>query len=221
MKTLLLVEDERDLLQNNKRLFEENGYAVLSAETLSEARVHLKQNNPNAVVLDITLPDGSGLNLLCELRESGNDIPVLLLAEWDKPRNIAEGFRAGANGYLPKPFDYDVLLARMEAMLRGAERVPSVVAKGALKLDVTAGEAFVNGADLMLTPKQFSLLLHFVQHEGQTLSAEDIYNRIWRRPMAGDSGALRSAASQLRKKLSGSGYTVVAEYGDGYRFEWE
>ncbi|GHS92660.1 DNA-binding response regulator [Synergistales bacterium] len=221
MKTLLCVEDEFDLLQNNRVFFEGRGYVVLTAENLAQARKHLAAQAPDAIILDIMLPDGLGLDLLKELREAGDDTPVLLLTAWGRPRNIADGLRAGANDYMPKPFDYDVLLARVETMLRGAERIPEAITKGALKLDVTASEAFVNGTDMLLTPKQFSLLLYFVQRENQTMTAEDLYKKIWGQPLNNDSNALRNAAHQLRKKLAGSGYTVAAEYGVGYRFERE
>jgi DNA-binding response OmpR family regulator len=216
--SLLLVEDERYLLQNNRIFFEDRGYAVLTAETLQEARTRLAAHAPDAIILDIMLPDGLGLDLLKELREKGNDTLVLLLTGWGRPQSIAAGLRAGANDYLPKPFDYDVLLARVEAMFRSAQRIPETITKGALKLDIAASEAFVNGEDLALTPKQFSLLLHFVQHEGQAMSAEYLYQKIWGQPLNSDSNALRNAAYGLRKKLSGSGYTVTAEYGNGYRF---
>ncbi|GHU61426.1 DNA-binding response regulator [Clostridia bacterium] len=221
MKTLLLVEDERDLLQNNRTFFEARGYAVLTAETLKEAREQLAARAPDAILLDIMLPDGLGLDLLRELREKGDHTPVLLLTAWGRPQNIAEGLRAGANDYLPKPFDYDVLLARVETMIRNVERIPETITKGALKLDLAASEAFVSGEDLLLTPKQFSLLLHFVQHEGQTMAAEYLYKKIWGKPLNRDSGALKSAVSQMRRKLAGSGYAISSERGVGYCFEKE
>ncbi|GHU79781.1 DNA-binding response regulator [Clostridia bacterium] len=219
MKTLLCVEDELDLLYDNRHFFEKSGYTVLTAETLKEAREHLAAHTPDAIILDIMLPDGLGLDLLRELREAGDHTPVLLLTAWGRPQNIADGLRAGANDYLPKPFDYDVLLARVETMFRNVKHIPDTITLGALKLDVAASEAFVNGKDLQLTPKQFSLLLHFVQHEGQTMTAEYLYKKIWGQPLNNDSNALRNAAYGLRKKLAGSGYTITADYGNGYRFE--
>jgi DNA-binding response OmpR family regulator len=221
MKTLLLVEDERDLLLDNRRFFEKSGYAVLTAENLTQAREQLAARPVTAIILDIMLPDGLGLNLLRDLRGNGDHTPVLLLTAWGRPQNIADGLRAGANDYLPKPFDYDVLLARVEAMLRNVERIPETITKGALKLDVAASEAFVNGGNLLLTPKQFSLLLHFVQHEGQTMAAGYLYKKIWGKPLNRDSNALKSAVSRLRGKLAGSGCAIISERGEGYCFEKE
>jgi DNA-binding response OmpR family regulator len=220
-KVILLVEDDREISEVNRDMLELRGYAVRAAGNLAEARAALLEAAPDVIVLDIMLPDGLGLDLLRELREKDDDTPVLLLTAWGRPENIAAGLRAGANDYLPKPFDYDVLLARVETMLRGAERIPETVTKGALKLDVAAGEAFVNGKDLLLTPKQFSLLLYFVRRENRTMTAEYLYRRIWGQPLSGDSNALRNAAHGLRKKLAGSGYTVTAAYREGYRFEKE
>ncbi|GHS90663.1 DNA-binding response regulator [Synergistales bacterium] len=221
MKTLLCVEDERDLLQNNRRFFEKSGYTVLSAENLAQAREHLATNSPDAIILDIMLPDGLGLDLLKELREKGHDTPVLLLTAWGRPQNIAAGLRAGANDYLTKPFDYDVLLARVEAMLRGAEQIPEKVAKGSLTLNVIAGQTLLKGADMLLTQKEFAMLLLFSQNEGRTISAEYLYEKVWGQPLPDDSQAVKSTASRLRKKLAESGYTIRAERGEGYIFESE
>jgi DNA-binding response OmpR family regulator len=221
MKTLLLVEDECDLLQNNRTFFEVRGYAVLTAETLQEARTRLSAHAPDAIILDIMLPDGLGLDLLKELREKGDDTPVLLLTAWGRPQNIAAGLRAGANDYLPKPFDYDVLLARVEAMFRSAERIPETITKGALTLNLTSMVACLNGDDIFFTQKEFFLLLLFVRNEGKILSAEYLYEKVWGANANDDARAVKFQVSNLRKKIKGSGYVLPAIRGGGYRFEAE
>jgi DNA-binding response OmpR family regulator len=218
MKTILCVEDELKVLKNNSKALTDAGYAVLTAENLAQAREHLSRQTPDAIVLDIMLPDGLGLDWLKELREQGNKVPVLMLTAWDKPYDKARGLRAGANDYLGKPFEYEELLARVEAMFRNVSQVPETVVRGPLKLDIAASRAFLNGADMLLTHKEFSLLLLFAQHEGRTLSAEYLYEKVWGQPMAEDDNAIRATISRLRKKLTGSGCSISTDQGEGYCF---
>ncbi len=218
-RTILCVEDERRILENNRKAFADMGYKVLTAETLAHAREYLARESPDAIVLDIMLPDGNGLDLLSELRANGNQVPVIMLTAWGKPEDVARGLKAGANDYLPKPFEYKVLLARVEAMLRNVEQLPQVLTRGALTLKIMSDEAYCSGENLNLTQKEFSLLVVFVQHQGRIMSAEYLYEQVWGKPMAGDPNAVKKAISNLRKKLSGCGYTVSNEYRGGYRFE--
>jgi two-component system response regulator QseB len=104
MKILLLVEDERDILENNRLFFEAEGYRVMIAENLAQAREHLFDGGGNsirsdidAIVLDIMLPDGNGLDLLAELRAAGSKIPVIMLTAWGKSSDVARGLKLGAN----------------------------------------------------------------------------------------------------------------------------
>jgi DNA-binding response OmpR family regulator len=218
-KTILCVEDERFILGNHIKILTDSGYAALSAETVAQAREHLAAGTPDAIVLDIMLPDGNGLDLLSELREAGSKIPIIMLTAWGKSSDVARGLRLGANDYISKPFEYEVLLARLEAMFRNVEQVPETVTRGSLTLKPTSREAFVNGADLLLTTKEYTLLQFFVQNENRIMSAEYVYESVWGQPMAGDSQALSIAVSRLRKKITGCGYTISAEYGTGYCFE--
>ena len=219
MKTILCVEDEPDILANNRDALIEGGYDVLTAENLAQAREHLSKQTPDAVVLDIMLPDGNGLAFLKELRAAGNRVPVIMLTAWNRNANIAEGLRSGANDYLGKPFGYDVLLARVDALFRNIGHVPDTVEKGPLKLDISAAAAFLDGVDMLLTQKEFSLLLLFVQNEGRAMSAEYLYEKVWGQSMVKDTQAIRKSISRLRTKLKSGGFTIVLYRDEGYRFE--
>jgi DNA-binding response OmpR family regulator len=219
MRTLLLVEDERDILENNRRFFTAEGYRVLTAENLAQARELLSKETPGAIVLDIMLPDGNGLDLLSELREAGRKTPVIMLTAWGKSSDVARGLKLGANDYMSKPSAYEVLQARVEAMFRNVEQMPEVIEKGALTLKPAPMTATLNGEDLTLSRKEFALLLFFTQNENRVLSADYLYEKVWNSPMAGDDNAIKVTLSKLRKKIRGSGYTIAAEYGEGYRFE--
>ena len=219
MKTILCVEDEIRVLRNNIKYLSEAGFRVLAAKNLTEARKHLSKKTPDAIVLDIMLPDGNGLDLLQELRKTGNKVPIIMLTAWGEPQDIARGLKLGANDYMSKPFEYEVLIARIEAMFRSVEQIPETVTKGTLSLKFAAGEAYVNDSNLMLTPKDYFILQLFVQNENRLMSAGYIYEIVWGQPMVKDSQALTKAVSRLRNKLSGCGYTITMEYGNGYRFE--
>jgi DNA-binding response OmpR family regulator len=219
MKTLLLVEDERDILENNRRFFELKGYRVLTAENLAGARERLANEKPGAVVLDIMLPDGNGLDLLKELRVAGSKLPVIMLTAWGKSSDVARGLKLGANDYLSKPFTYDVLLARVETMFRNAEQMPEAIEKGELTLKIRPMELLVAGRKIKLPPVEFFLLQLLIENADKALKAEYLYEQVWGADMADDPGAVKNTVSRLRKKLTGSGYTVTNTRGEGYRFK--
>jgi len=220
MSSILLIEDNEQILRGNERMLRRRGYEVSAAATLREARDLLRASSPDAIVLDIMLPDGSGLDFLKELREERNT-PVLLLTGLATPEDIIAGLTGGGDDYLAKPYDFGVLLARLEALLRRAGRLPDTLQKGPLQLDIVSGRALLHGADLLLTRKDFALLLLFIHKENRVVSPEALYEKIWQAPLGADRQAVKSAISRLRKKLAGSGYTISTLRGEGYLFEKE
>ncbi|GHU80498.1 DNA-binding response regulator [Clostridia bacterium] len=219
MKTLLCVEDDLQILRNNRETLTESGYAVLAAENLAQAREHLAAHMPDAILLDIMLPDGNGLDLLQELRSAGNKVPVIMLTAWGEPQDVSRGYRLGATAYLPKPFDYEAVEVAIKSIFGQLEQVPESVSKGSLTFDILSGRAFIEGADLRLTPKDFATLLLLVQNEDRVLHAEAIYEKVWKAPLAGDAAAVRKAISRLRGKIEPIGYTITVTRGKGYVFE--
>jgi len=220
MSLVLLVEDNGQILHGNERMLRRRGYDVATALTLHEARERLREAVPDAIVLDIMLPDGSGLDFMREIRQESNT-PILFLTGLTAPDDIVRGLSEGGDDYLTKPYDFGVLLARLEALLRRAGRFPDTVQKGPLKLDVLSGRALLRDEDLLLTRKDFALLLLFTQNEGKAMCAEYLYEKLWKTPMGGDTQAVKSAVSRLRKKLAGSGYSIPVRRGEGYLFEQE
>ena len=221
MKIILCVEDDVRILTNNRDVLMNAGYVVLTAESLVQAKNHLATHKPDAIVLDIMLPDGNGLEYLMELRANANNIPVLMLSAKNKSSDIARGLDAGANDYMGKPFSYDVLLSRIRKMLFFSERIPDILIRDPFRLDITALVAYFNGEDLLLTQKEFSLLMIFTQNEGKSISVEYLYEKAWGRSMVEDTGTVKYQVSNLRKKLTGSGYTITSLRGKGYCFERE
>ena len=123
---LLLVEDEPLVQANNKKILERRGYSVRQAFTLAEAKNIISDDPPRAIVLDILLPDGSGLDFLHELRKTSN-IPVLMLTAMGTPQDIVAGLEAGGDDYLPKPYELPVFISRVKALLRRAYMIPDAL----------------------------------------------------------------------------------------------
>jgi len=216
-KRILLVEDDKRIQAFNRELFEGQGFFVRSAMTLADARDAIAHQIPDAIVLDLNLPDGNGLDFLRNLRKTSK-VPVLLLTGLGNDEDIVIGFESGCNDYLSKPYSFEVLLVRVKNLLHGAEQVPDAVSIGALKLDMIANRAYIDGEDLGLTDKEFAIIRLLVQNEGDVISADDVYERIWGQPMAGDRNALQVAITRLRKKIEPAGYNIISMRGKGYVF---
>lgn len=217
-KLILLIEDNKKVQNYNKRMLAEEGFAVESALTLADAKAFLAQRTPDIIVLDVGMPDGNGIDFLREFRQTSK-IPVLMLTGYGENKDIVLGFNTGCDDYLIKPYTFDILLVRLNRLLKSTEQVPDVVIRGLLTLKFTPMTAYLNGKDLILSQKEFTLLLFFIQNENRVMSAEYLYENVWGASMAGDDNVIKVTLSKLRKKISGSGYTIVAEYGEGYRFE--
>ena len=217
-RMILCVEDNMAVQMLNKPLLEAKGFSVRLAVTLREAREILARETPCIIILDIHLPDGNGLDFLRKFRKTSS-IPVIALTNNKEEQDILEGLQSGCDDYIPKPHFFPILYARIEAVLRRVEQMPETVTRGLLTLKLTPREAYVDSINLSLTPKDFTLLHFFIQNENRTMNAEYIYESVWGQKMEGDSGALSTAVSRLRKKLTGCGYTVSVAYGTGYCFE--
>jgi DNA-binding response OmpR family regulator len=217
---ILLVEDNEQIQASNRAILERSGYDVRLAMNLAEARKEFTLRRLDAIILDITLPDGNGLDFLRELRRV-SQIPVLLLTAMNTPKDATAGLDAGSDDYLSKPYDNREFRARVDALMRRAARVPEIIEKGSFIFDMTAGLASLSEVDLQLSPKEFALLLLFVQNEEHCMSAEYLYEKVWKSPMAGDNNAIKGAIKRLRSKINGSGYCIAWSTGEGYSFERE
>lgn len=216
-RTILMIEDDPNITRINRTVLTKRGYRVLEAETLECGRKILKREIPDLVILDIILPDGSGLDFCEEIREK-NHIPILFLTALVEDQDIVNGFDRGGDDYLPKPYAPNVLAARVEGLLRRAGYAETF-ARGAITLDVVKHQACVNGERAALTPIQFSLLLYLIRHEGRVMPPERLYKEVWGQPMSGDDNALKTAVSHVRKKIRPAGFQIAFVRGSGYRFE--
>ena len=217
---LLLVEDEPVVQANNKIVLEQRGYKIKQAYNLAEAQAIFSDELPAAIILDIQLPDGNGLDFLKEIRKTSN-VPVLVLTAMGTHADIIKGLEAGGDNYLTKPHKLSVFLRYVEALLHRASLVPETLKIGPLTIEPTAGRALLSGEDMALSQKEYALLQLFVQRPEKILSAEYLYERVWGQKTLDDLGSLRASVYRLRKKLENSGYTITAERGEGYKFERE
>lgn len=217
---ILLVEDDGEILEENRRRLEAEGYRVSAASGLTEARRAVQEAPPDLAVLDIMLPDGSGLDLCRELR-AATPVPVLFLTSLADRKQVVDGLRAGGDDYLPKPYHLDELLARVEALLRRVELLrasPDALEHGGLRLDLIRQRAYWRERDLLLKPKEFQLLVLLMKHRNRYSTLEELYAGVWGLS-AVDPRPVITHISTLRLRLKQAGCALDVEHirGRGYR----
>ena len=225
--TLLLVEDSKEVLEDNRKALVAAGYEVLAASTLAGARERLARRQPDLILLDVLLPDGNGVELCRELRDS-TAAPILFLTSLGESEQIVEGLRAGGDDYVTKPYRMEELLARVEAQLRRTERIRGEAAEG---VGARAQRAFLEGKDLLLKPKEFQLLCVLLRGRDRFRTAEELYQEVWGLDANADARTVLVHISNLRAKLRGGreegNIQIQREGSRGYRLtleaekEWE
>ena len=216
---LLLVEDERRLAEWLARGLREEGLAVDVAEGLATARSLAERGQHDVAILDVMLPDGSGLSLLREWRKAGRDLPVLLLTAKDLVDDKVNGLRAGADDYVTKPFAFSELLARVQALLRRRAAPPRQVLEFAdVRLDRDARCAWRGGHALDLSPKELALLEYLMLNVGRVLSRARIAEHVWDAAYEARSNTIDVIVARLRRKLerNHAKRLIYAEHGTGY-----
>ena len=219
-KTILIIEDNPAILRTNRMKLELEGYRVLAASTLMKGRELMNREHPDLILLDILLPDGNGLEYCRELFKK--DGPrILFLSALDTPQDIITGLRAGGDDYMTKPYLLEELLARIETLLRRSAAAPTETASlriGPLELNRTAGlsRAYLYGDDLLLTPKELSLLSILLQRQGQYVSSQELYSQVWGMK-AVDTRTVKQHIHRLREKLGKTAPVAIeSEQGKGY-----
>lgn len=220
MSTILLVEDNPHIMKINAEVLALHGYEVLRAETAAEARKQLSWHPVNLIVLDIMLPDGNGVELCRELKLRYH-IPILFLTALGENQDVVEGLRAGGDDYLPKPYDLEVLVARVEARLRADADSRRYLSYGNLKLDTASSVGYVNGRDILLTQKEFIVLLLLTQNAEHKVSQAELMREAWGAESEAENRALWTLISRLRKKLKSeeSRLEISSLRGGGYLLE--
>ena len=222
MSQVLVVEDQPNLLRSIIAATTEAGFVATGAATLADASNGLLAG-PDLIILDIMLPDGSGLDWLKELRSSRNDVPVLLLTARDSIQDRVAGLDSGADDYLVKPFSIDELLARMRALLR--RRTTELQSESQrlefqdLQLDLIERTVLRGGRSIELQARQFELLVFLMRNRNQIVTREMIAESVWKQPDATWTNVIEVHINYLRKKLEipGSSQILQTVRGSGYR----
>jgi two-component system, OmpR family, response regulator MprA len=204
---LLIVEDDRPLRDAVRRALSLAGYEVSTAGTGQGALTEVAAAAPDAIVLDIGLPDIDGLELCRRLRASGNRVPVLMLTARDAVDDRIDGLDAGADDYVVKPFDVGELLARLRALLRRSAPAgdPDALSFEELRLDRARHGVAVADEFVELTRTEFGLLELFMLNPRRVLPHDLIYDRVWGYDFGPASNALRVYVGYLRRKLQDAG----------------
>ncbi len=200
---LLLVEDEHRLAVRLARGLREEGFAVDTVPTTALARDRVVETDYDLVLLDLKLPDGSGLDLLVEWRDEGFAAPILVLTAKDLLVDKVKGLDAGADDYLTKPFSFEELLARIRALLRRRTApLQDLIELGDLRIDRTGHRVERAGTPVELTAKEFALLELFALHAGQVLSRAAIAEHVWDAAYDAQSNVIDVIVGRLRRKLN-------------------
>ena len=202
---VLIVEDETRLGQFLRQGLSEHSHTANLVGTCRDANDALVDTKYDLIVLDLSLPDGDGLDLVREWRASGFNEPVLILSARDSLADRIAGLDVGADDYLPKPFSLEELLARMRALMRRQSVVKqTVLERNGLKLDLLGHTVHADGQQVDLTGREYALLEVFMQNAGRVLTRTLISEKIWSSHYDVDTNLLDVYMSRLRAKLEGA-----------------
>lgn len=217
---LLIVEDEVKMAGLLRRGLEEEGYAVDVAPNGTEGTWLGTENDYDAIVLDVMLPDLDGFQVCRHLREAGRWAPILMLTARDAVPDRITGLDSGADDYLTKPFSFSELLARIRALLRrGPVEQPPTLEVGDLRLDPATHRAWRGSTPIALSAKEFALLEYFMRHAGEVLSRTRLIDHLWDFAYEGDSNVVDVYVRYLREKIDRpfGRDSIETVRGSGYR----
>ena len=221
---ILIIEDEPDIRKTLEYNISREGYEVTCASSLSEGRQKLESASFTLLLLDLMLPDGSGLDLCRELKQdkSLSSMPVIILTAKDDEVDKVVGFELGADDYVTKPFSVRELILRVKAVLkRGARQSDNMEVQrqfGELKIDIDSHEVFVNDEQVSLTALEFKLLRQLVDRRGRVQSRDQLLSDVWGYSSDVTTRTVDTHIKRLREKLVDMGKYVQTIRGVGYKF---
>jgi DNA-binding response OmpR family regulator len=217
--TILVVDDEKNIVQLARLYLGNEGFNVEEAYDGKQALEKARTINPDLVVLDVMMPEMDGLTVCKELRKTSSVPVIILTARGDDVDKIV-GLEIGADDYVTKPFNPRELVARVKAVLRrtqGSMSPDTVLEVGDVRLDPARREVTVGGKTVNLRAKEFDLLAAFMRHEGVVLDRERLLSIVWGQDFYGDTRTIDVHVAWLREKLSGATARVQTVWGVGYK----
>lgn len=217
---LLLAEDDPDLSRQLKDFLEDAGYAVDASMDGEDAHFMGETESYDAIILDLGLPVLDGISILKKWRKADIDTPVLILTARDSWSEKVEGLDAGADDYVPKPFQIEEVLARLRALIRRAAGQTSVeISIGTLILNSASSKVTVDGAPIKLTAQEYKLLSYMMHHPNKVISRTELTEHIYDQDFDRDSNTIEVFVTRIRKKIGldiiktirGLGYQIVAD----------
>jgi two-component system copper resistance phosphate regulon response regulator CusR len=221
MIKILLIEDEPKTVQSLKQGLEENNYEVSIAYDGNMGKQLALANSYQLIVSDIIIPGINGLDLCRELREMGNQTPILMLTALSTTDDKLNGFEAGADDYLPKPFDFKEFLARVKALIKRSNQTileAQILKFADLEMDLNSSLVSRAGQMIHLTSKEFQLLEYFLRHQEKVISKAEIAENIWEVEDENSSNLIEVYVNYLRKKVDKgfSSKLIHTQFGMGY-----
>lgn len=220
-QTILIIDDEVQIRKILKITLEANDYRVIEAESGKDGITKAAMHQPNAIFLDLGLPDDDGLNILKQLREWYKH-PIIILSVRNSEKDIITALDFGADDYLTKPFNMGELLARLRNAFRHSQHTENIATFKFNDVVVDFANRVVtkDGEELKLTSTEYSLLVLLIQNRGKVLTHRYILEKVWGDGFANETQYLRVYIAQLRKKVEDEkkAQVIVTESGVGYRF---
>lgn len=221
---ILIIEDEPDIRKTLEYNISREGYHVVSASSLVEAKSRFESDSFSLILLDLMLPDGSGLDLCREIKsdKEKSSIPIIILTAKDDEVDKVVGFELGADDYVTKPFSVRELILRMKAVLkRGEKKSDNVEVQrqfGQLSINTESHEVFVDDNEITLTALEFKLLCQLVDRRGRVQSRDQLLSDVWGYSAEVTTRTVDTHIKRLREKLGSMGKYVQTIRGVGYKF---
>ena len=224
LQKILIIEDEPDIRKTLKYNLSKEGFDVICASSLSEGKDYLNDDTFSLILLDLMLPDGSGLDLCRELKSDTEKklIPIIILTAKDDEVDKVVGFELGADDYVTKPFSVRELILRIKAVLKRGDiksnKLEIQRQFGDLEIDVESHEVFVNKESVVLTALEFKLLRQLVDRRGRVQSRDQLLSDVWGYSADVTTRTVDTHIKRLREKLGSMGKYVQTIRGVGYKF---
>ncbi len=224
MEKILVADDEMRMRKLIRDFLVKDGYEVLEAgDGQSALDIFFRESDIGLIVLDVMMPYKNGYEVLREIR-STSDVPVIMLTARSDEIDALNGFDAGADDYVTKPFSPKLLVARIRALLKridssAPKSAADVLSEGRLIVDKGAHQVTADGKEVTLSVREFELLVYFMENKGLALSREQILESVWDYDYFGDARTIDTHVKKLRSKLGDCGEYIHTIWGMGYKFD--